>query len=78
MNTPPNKQNNPGQPRAHDDDDELVPPVLPCAGKTAYGTRREAEGAATVAKYRYGSHTSPYLCQYCDLWHLRTNYDEKA
>jgi len=48
-------------------DDEQV---LPCAEKLAFDTELQAAAAANVAEYQHGAHVRPYVCRYCDLWHL--------
>jgi len=48
-------------------DDEQV---LPCVDKLAFDTERQAAAAANVAEYQHGAHVRPYVCRYCDLWHL--------
>ncbi len=48
--------------------------VMPCADKLAFDTRREAEAAANVAHYRYGSSLKVYCCSYCELWHLSSAF----
>ena len=44
--------------------------VLPCAEKIAFDTQKDAQTAATLASYRYGSSLTPYICRYCGLWHV--------
>ena len=48
-------------------DDEQV---LPCVDKLAFDTEKQAAAAANVAEYQHGAHVRPYVCRYCDLWHL--------
>jgi hypothetical protein len=43
---------------------------LPCQDKLVFDNRRQANVAATVARYRYGIILRPYLCRHCGLWHL--------
>lgn len=50
-------------------------PVLPCADKLAFDEQRQAATAATVAAYQHGADVRPYLCRYCGLWHLASNFD---
>ena len=45
-------------------------PVMPCAEKLAFDTRRQAAAAANVAEYQHGASVRPYVCRYCGLWHL--------
>jgi hypothetical protein len=46
---------------------------LPCSEKLAFDTKLQAEAAANVAQYRYGSAMYPYVCHYCGLWHLSSS-----
>jgi hypothetical protein len=55
----------------HEDDIQL-----PCADKLVFGTKQEAQAAATVAEYRYATKLKPYTCRYCSLWHLASNYSD--
>lgn len=50
--------------------------ALPCTSKAAYSTKKEAEAAAIVAKHQYGQSYKTYLCRYCDLWHLASDFDD--
>lgn len=43
---------------------------LPCGEKLAFDTQKQAQAAATVAQYQYGTLLSVYVCRYCGLWHL--------
>ena len=43
---------------------------LPCVDKLAFDTAKQAQAAATVADYQYGTKLQIYLCQHCKLWHL--------
>lgn len=52
------------------DDTDAEADELPCKGKLAFDTRREAEGSANVVHFRYGNKMHVYLCKYCELWHL--------
>jgi hypothetical protein len=54
-----------------EDKDEAV---LPCADKLALDSKKQAEAAATVAFHQHGTKLTPYICQYCGLWHLKTTY----
>jgi hypothetical protein len=56
--------------------DEQETDGLPCQQKLAFAARKDAQAAATVAAYRYGTMLKPYLCSYCGLWHLATDYDD--
>ena len=42
----------------------------------AFGSRDEAQNAATVAAHQHGSDLRVYNCDKCDLWHLSTNFGE--
>lgn len=53
-------------------DDDLA---LPCKDKIAFSTKKEAQGAKTLAKHRYGNNLVIYKCKYCLLWHLATDYN---
>jgi len=46
------------------------PPVLPCAEKLAFDSKKDADATANVVHYRYGSHVHSYHCRHCGLWHL--------
>ncbi|HSX35067.1 MAG TPA: hypothetical protein VLF62_05490 [Candidatus Saccharimonadales bacterium] len=46
---------------------------LPCSEKLAFDTRRQAQAAATVAKYQHGAALKAYVCGYCGLWHLSSS-----
>jgi hypothetical protein len=52
------------------------PNALPCDDKLAFDTKKDAEATANVAHYRYGNKLKAYICRYCGLWHLSSNYDE--
>lgn len=52
------------------------PEVLPCDDKLAFNTKRDAEATANVAHYRYGNKLKAYVCRYCGLWHLSSNFDD--
>lgn len=56
----------------HDDEEN----ELPCAGKLAFDTRREAQAAATTAAHLHGAKVKVYVCRHCGLWHLSSNYDD--
>ena len=45
-------------------------PALPCAEKLVFDTQKEANAAANVAEFRYGTQLHSYKCRYCHLWHL--------
>jgi hypothetical protein len=47
---------------------------LPCSEKLVFDTRRAAEAAAAVAYYQHGTKLRPYVCRYCGLWHLSSDY----
>ena len=42
----------------------------PCEDKLAFDTKEAAEGAATYAKFKYGTKLGVYKCGHCSLWHL--------
>lgn len=46
------------------------PSLLPCAGKLVFDTLKQANVSANVVKFQHGTDVYPYLCQYCELWHL--------
>lgn len=48
--------------------------TLPCADKLAFDTKKQAEAAALTAQYQHGSRLKVYMCTYCDLWHLSSDY----
>lgn len=48
--------------------------LLPCDGKLAFNTKRQAQAEATSTNWRYGSRLKVYVCKYCELWHLATDY----
>jgi hypothetical protein len=50
--------------------------ALPCDDKLVFDTKKDAEATANVAHYRYGNKLKAYVCRYCGLWHLSSNYDE--
>lgn len=50
--------------------------VLPCAGKLAFDTKREAQATATTVEYQRGAKVRPYKCRYCQLWHLSSDYSD--
>ena len=56
-------------------DDEPV--ALPCDDKLAFDSKKDAEATANVAHYRYGNKLRAYVCRYCGLWHLSSNYDDE-
>ncbi|HYH74676.1 MAG TPA: hypothetical protein VD735_01820 [Candidatus Saccharimonadales bacterium] len=47
---------------------------LPCADKLVFDTKVQAQAAATVAAYQHGAKLRPYVCRYCSLWHLSSDY----
>ena len=51
-----------------------------CEDKIAFATKREAETAATVAKWEHGSQPQSkliaYKCKECDLFHLASKYTD--
>jgi hypothetical protein len=53
------------------------PAELPCKDKLAFDTKREAEATVNVAQYRYGGKFKVYICRYCGLWHLSSNFDDE-
>lgn len=50
--------------------------LLPCADKLVFDTRKQAQTAATVAAYQHGTKLRPYICRYCGLWHLSSDYGD--
>ena len=50
--------------------------VLPCVNKLAFDTKKQANAAATVAKYQHGTALKTYICKYCHLWHLASNFSD--
>lgn len=50
-------------------------PTLPCADKLNFDTQKQAKAAATVAAHQHGVKLKPYLCRYCQLWHLASDFD---
>lgn len=40
------------------------------SGKLAHTTRRGAKEQALRLRQMYGQHLRPYLCEFCDLWHV--------
>lgn len=55
------------------DSEELT---LPCVDKLAFDSLKEAQAAATVSEWRYGSRLKVYKCRHCQLYHLATNFDD--
>lgn len=49
---------------------------LPCAEKLTFSNRTDAQAAATVASYQHGTKLKPYVCRYCQLWHLASQYED--
>lgn len=45
-------------------------PKLPCSGKMAFNSRKEAKGVAVSAQWHHGGELKVYRCKYCQLWHL--------
>ena len=48
--------------------------ALPCSDKLAFDSVKQASAAATVAAHQHDVSVSPYRCQHCNLWHLKSNY----
>lgn len=48
--------------------------ALPCADKLVFDTKKQAEAAALTAKYQHGTRLKAYLCSYCGLWHMASDY----
>lgn len=44
--------------------------VLPCDGKLAFDTKKQATTEATSSSWRYGTKLKIYKCQDCELWHM--------
>ncbi len=57
-------------------DDIEEPTALPCEGKLAFDTKKQAEASAVVADYQHGTKLKVYVCRYCGLWHLASHYNE--
>lgn len=51
--------------------------ALPCVEKLVFDTKKQAETAATVANYQHGINLKAYVCKYCGLWHLSSNYSDE-
>jgi hypothetical protein len=47
---------------------------LPCKPKLAFDTFEQAEAAAVTVKYQHGTSVKPYICKFCNLWHLASDY----
>lgn len=47
---------------------------LRCKEKASYKSKKEASAAAVVAQWQHGSKLKIYLCKYCNLWHLASDY----
>lgn len=63
--------------RAH----ELVtsnPANLACHGKIKFSNPINAQKAARDLTARYGDQTDPYLCEYCQRWHMTTSASRSA
>lgn len=45
-------------------------PVLPCADKLVFESKKAAIGSATAIEHQRGLRLKPYKCQHCSLWHL--------
>ena len=54
------------------DDSGKDVPMLPCEGKLALDTKKQAVAAATTAEYQHGTKLKVYHCRHCHLWHLST------
>ena len=48
---------------------------LPCVDKLAFDTKEQAKGAGLTAEYQHGTKLKVYVCTYCHLWHLASDYD---
>jgi hypothetical protein len=49
-----------------------------CHDKIPFKTKEEAEGAITLAKYRYGQKPLiAYLCAHCQMWHIAQKRDDE-
>jgi hypothetical protein len=53
------------------------PAALPCAGKLVFDTKQQADVAANVAQYQRGIKLRSYVCRYCSLWHLSSDYRQE-
>jgi len=51
--------------------------ALPCADKIAFDDKKDAQAAATVARYNHGSKLHVYLCKYCGLWHIASGTSDE-
>ena len=49
---------------------------LPCEGKLAFDSAKQAQATATVSEWRYGGKLKVYQCRHCNLYHLATSYDD--
>lgn len=48
--------------------------LMQCAGKTKHASQNSAQFAAQFAVELYGNTPKePYLCKYCNHWHLGTS-----
>lgn len=50
---------------------------LPCAEKSVFDTKKEADSAGLAADWQHGATLKAYKCRYCGLWHLATDYKNK-
>ncbi|MBC7546676.1 hypothetical protein H7171_02920 [Candidatus Saccharibacteria bacterium] len=55
---------------------EDEPLKLPCADKLVFDRREQAQATAVVVLYQHGTKVRPYVCRYCQLWHLSSDYGD--
>lgn len=51
--------------------------ALPCEGKLAFDTSKQAQAEATSSAWRHGTKLKIYKCKRCSLWHLASQYTGK-
>ncbi len=47
--------------------------TLPCAGKLAFDSKKEAQDQARIIKWQRDTKLRAYKCRHCSLWHLSSN-----
>lgn len=47
---------------------------LPCAGKMAFDTEKDAKATAVTLEYQRGAKLKVYKCKHCSLWHLTSSH----
>ena len=51
----------------------------PCRDKIPFATKEAAEGAAALAKHRYGKRSlKAYQCRHCGDWHLARDHNDET